>query len=98
MLARLFTFVWSGQGNLRSALVRFTGLCMGLRADLVSKSYAEAAKEVGCTKQNFSKSILKAERVLGLKFRRTRSKLGRSHMAEARLANPVARNTRKAAA
>ena len=97
VLARLFAWTWAGNGSLRSALVRHTALYLGLRPDLVDRTYRSVGSELGCTKQNLSKSVLKAEKLLKMKFRRTRSRDGRQAMAAARLRNPIARNTRKAA-
>jgi len=96
VLAKLFVWVWSGNGSLQSALVRHSALFLGLRPDLVDRTYKDVAKECGgLTKQAVGKSILKVEKLLRMKWSRTRPQDARRHMAEARLRNPVSRRGKK---
>lgn len=98
VLSRIMAWVWS-DGSLRSALVKFSALCMGLRPDLVNRTYQQVGDECGgLTKQNISKATLRAQKLLGVKFTRTRPDSSREVMRAVRLRNPVPRNLRKEAA
>jgi hypothetical protein len=87
VLAKIFSYVWKTP-DLRSALIKFSAICAGLRDDLVGRLYQDIAAELGVTKQSVCKAAVTAERVLGIHFARSRNADGREAMRRAALGHP----------
>jgi hypothetical protein len=87
VITRIFTWVWAGR-KLRTALVKFTALSAGLRADLVERDYRQIGDEVGVTKQSISRAAINAERAFGIHFSRSRSLESRKIMSRAAMGHP----------
>lgn len=99
VLARVFAFCWAPGGNNslpQTPLIKFTAVIAGLRPDLLeNKTGRQIATGLGCTKQNLSKAMLRAEMVLGIKFSRSRSLEARQHMREKQIGHPPTNTGRK---
>jgi hypothetical protein len=84
-------FRWCGEGKTaRVVALRFLAVLAGCRPDLLGqKTYKDIAREFRVTKQNFSKTMMRAEARFKVKFARTRSESGRQRMAAARRGGPA---------
>ena len=84
-------FRWCGEGKTaRAVALRFLAVLAGCRPDLLGqKTYKDIAREFRVTKQNFSKTMMRAEARFKVKFARTRSESGRQRMAAARRGGPA---------
>jgi hypothetical protein len=84
VLARMFAFIWTDPKDYHAALCKFVGLSCALRPDLLGGlTLKQLGGHIGCSKQNLSKIIGHAEKVLNLKFSRTRSASSKRSMSSA---------------
>ena len=84
MFGMMLRFLWPANLSIRAAAIRFITLTAGIRPDLVDgKTYLEIAKQFGVTKASISKSALKIQDSLGIKFRNSRNISDREQMRAA---------------
>jgi hypothetical protein len=87
LVAQLMIWIW-GSGAVKTALVRMTAMTAGLRPGLLQdKTYKALGQELGVSKQTLSKTALRFSAAFDTKLARSRSDIGRRHMAEAAMGN-----------
>ena len=97
LCGQLLAWCFGRHYNPHAAMVRFVAAAGGLRPDLQQNlSFEKLADALGVTKQALCHQSRRFQAAWGIKFSRSRSKVGREHMAAARLGGPN-RNPKKGA-